>query len=109
MKLWAPQLAHQLLCLFCDNQAAVTIFQVSRGKDLFLQACARDIWQRCAQWDITLAVGHILGPYLQETADALSRYHLGPTYRDRVFSLLKDKSISVHLVPDHLFTLSDDV
>ena len=30
------------------------------------------------------------------------------TYRDRVSSLPKDKGISLHPVPDHLFTLSDN-
>ena len=109
IKLWAPQFVHQLLHLFCNNQATVTIFQAGWGKDAFLHACARDIWQTCVQWDITLAVGHIPGAHLQETVDALSQYHLGPTYRDMVSSLISDKGISVYQVPDHLFTLSDDV
>ena len=39
IKLWTTQFAHQLLHLFCDNQATVTIFQASWGKDAFLQAC----------------------------------------------------------------------
>ena len=43
IKLWAPQFVHQLIHLFCDNQAAVTIFQAGQGKDAFLQACSRDM------------------------------------------------------------------
>ena len=109
IKLWAPQFMYQLIHLFCDNQAAVTIFQACRGKDAFLQTCAREIWQTCTQWDITLTVSHIPGAHLQETANALSRYHLGQPYQDRVSSLIADKGISLHSVPDHLFTLSDDV
>ena len=72
IKLWAVQFMHQLLHLFCDNQATVTIFQASQGKDSFLPACTRDIRQTCAQWDIALAVGHLQGAQLQETADTLS-------------------------------------
>ena len=109
IKLWAPHYMHQLIHLFCDNQATVTIFQAGWGKDAFFQACTRDIWQTCVQWVITLAVGHIPGGHLQETADALSRYHLGQPYQDRVSSLIIDKGISHHSVPDHLFTLSDEV
>ena len=30
IKLWAPQFDHQLLHLFCNNQAAVSIFQVGQ-------------------------------------------------------------------------------
>ena len=63
----------------------------------------------CTQWDITFAVGHIPGAHLQETADTLSRFHLGQTYWDRVASLIADKGIHLHSVPDHLLTLPDDV
>ena len=82
----APHFVHQLIHLYCDNQAAVNIFQAGRGKDDFLQAYLRDIWQMCAQWDISFAVGHIPCAYLQKSADALSCYHLGQPYQDRVSS-----------------------
>ena len=109
IKLWDPQLIHQLLHLFCDNKVVVIIFQAGSGKDPFLKDCAMAIWQTCTQWDTTLVFRHILGASLQDTADTISRYNLGPTYRDRVSSLLKDKGIYLHPVPGHLFTLSDDV
>ena len=107
--LCTPQFAHQLFHLFCNNEDAVTIFQADNGKVPFRQACTRDIWQVYAQRDITLKVGHILVELLSDTADDLRRYHLGQTYRDRVSSLPHDKSISLHAVPDHRFTLSDKI
>ena len=55
----------------------MAIFQVGRGRDAFIQACAREVWLTCAAWDITLAVGHVAGTMLEATADALSRFHLG--------------------------------
>ena len=55
-----------------------------------------------------LTAGRAYLASLQDTDDALSQYHLGPTYRDRVSSLIKDKGISFHPVRDHLFTLSDE-
>ena len=61
------------------------------------------------QWDITLAVDHIQGASLQETDDALSRYHLGSPYMDMLYLLLTDKGVSLHPIPAHLFTLSNDV
>ena len=103
IKLWAPQFVHHLIHLFCDKQAAITIFQA------FLQAFPRDIWLTCGQRDITLAVGNIPGAHLQETADTLNCYHLDQPYQDRVSSLIADKGISLHSVPNHLFTFSDDV
>ena len=60
-----------------------------------------------AAWDVTLAVGHVLEGSLTSTADALSRWHLGQPYKDRVGILLKD-DISCINVPDELVYLSDD-
>ena len=88
---------------------AVAIFQAGRGRDLFIQACARELWLTCAAWDITLAVGHVSGTFLEDTADALSRDHLGQPYRGRVEAMLASQGMACVSVPDHLFTLSDDL
>ena len=58
-------------------------------------------------WDITPAVGHILGVNLTATANTLTRWHLGTIYRDRVSTLVKDKGITLYPVPGELFTLSN--
>ena len=59
--------------------------------DPFQQACARKMWLTCAIWDITLAVGHMAGESPTDTADALSGWHLGQMYMDRVSVLVKDR------------------
>ena len=109
IKLWAPSFSNCLLHLFSDNAKAVAIFQAGRGRDCFLQPCAREIWLTCAVWDITLAVGHVPGDSLTGTADALSRYHLGQVYKDMVHLLLSDHDITCTPVPSSLFLLSDDL
>ena len=103
IKLWAPSFSNCLLHLFSDNPTAVAIFHVGRGRDCFLQACAREIWLTCAVWDITLAVGHVL----TGMADALSRYHLGQIYKDKVQLLLSDNNITCTRVPPSLFLSND--
>ena len=75
----------------------------------FIQACVRDIGLTCATWDITLAVGHVPGTSLSDTADAFSRWHLGQSYRDKVAALLLEKHLSCIDVPDVLFSLSKDL
>ena len=47
LRLWAPQLAHKLVHLFSGNATAVSIFQLGRGHDEFIQACAREVWSTC--------------------------------------------------------------
>ena len=70
IRLWEPQLAHKLVHLFSDNATVVSIFQVGRGRDEFIQACAREVRITCATWDITKVVGHIPGTHFSDTADA---------------------------------------
>ena len=72
VQIWAPIFTKQLVYLFSDNSTAVTIFQAGKGKDPFIQACAREIWLTCTAWDVTMAVGHVLGASLSDTTDSLS-------------------------------------
>ena len=77
----------------------VSIFQVGRC-DEFIQACASEVWITCATWDITLVVGHILGTHLSDTADALSKWHLGNCYTDKVDSLVNCNGPTLHPIPE---------
>ena len=109
LKLWNPILSHRRVHLFCDNAAAVCIFQVGESHDPFLQRYARDIWLTYATWDIALAISHIPGERLRHTADALSRYHLGAVYRKRVHHLEVDSHFKFHNVLDSLFFLPTNI
>ena len=86
----------------------VAIFKGSKGWDPFLQACVREIWLTCAIWDVTLAVGHVSGVSLTSTADALSHWHLGQVYKNKVRVLLEDNYITCIHVPEEVFHLSND-
>ena len=94
VQLWALNLIHKLFHLCCQQISPVSIFQAGRGRDDFIQACAREVWITCATWDITLVVGHIPGAQLATTADALSHWHLGQTFKNKVASLLTAKGLS---------------
>ena len=109
VKLWTPRLSHQLVHLYSDNATAVAIFQAGRGRDEFIQACSREVWITCATWVYTLVVGHIPGSCLADTVDALSRWHLGQGFRDRVASLIASQGLHLHTVPDTLFVKPDTV
>jgi hypothetical protein len=95
LKLWAPDLTGRLVHLYSDSSTAVAVMQMGRGRDPFLQTCAREAWLTAALHDITLEVRHIPGEELLETADALSRQHLGGQFRERVEHL---KSTGIQMV-----------
>ena len=83
-KLWASHMVHKFIHLYSDNATAVVIFHAGRGRDEFIQTCAREVWIMCATWEITQVVGHIPGLCLADTVDALSGCHLGQGFRDKV-------------------------
>ena len=92
--------------LYCDNEMAVNIFQAGHGKDTFIQACTRPLWFICATHYITLAVGHIAGEHFTSSAAALSRWHMGQHYKDRVNMLIQDKGVNIVNVPSDAFEIS---
>ncbi len=106
LNLWAPGLKGKLVHLHSDSATAVAIMQAGRGRDAFLQACAREAWLTAAIHDLTLVVSHIPGRELQDTADALSREQLGEPFVGRVAALLASGVNRVSM-PRACFTLSD--
>ena len=109
LRLWAHLFSHQLVHLFSDNAAAVSIFKAGQGRDPFLQQCARDIWLTCTKWDISLAIGHVPRDQLKDTANALSHWHLDSVYRDQVSKLVSVGDVTMYQVPDDVFSLSNDI
>ena len=105
LKLWGPQLAGKKVSLHCDSATAVDVLQAGRGRDHYIQHCAREVWLLTARLDIDLSMQHVSGEQLRDSANALSRRHLGAPYQQRVTELEQQR---VHLVsPDpHLLKLS---
>ena len=109
VKVWVLNFTEQLVHLFSGTSTAVAIFQAGKGKDPFIQACAREIWLVCTAWDVTLAVDQVCGASLSDTADALSHWHLGQSYKDKVEALFIDNGITRINAPDELFQLSNNL
>ena len=75
------------MVLHSDSITAVAVFQVGLCRELFVQACTREIWWICAINGITLSVVHTLGDQLTDTVDVLSGDHLGSVFMDKVHQL----------------------
>ena len=108
IKLWAPMLAGRRVRLHSDSSTAMAIIHAGKGRNGHFQACARELWMACAVHDITLTFTHTPGDSLVSTADALSRYHLGGVYQDRVQRLVR-AGVKILTVSDELFSLSADL
>jgi hypothetical protein len=106
LKQWGPQLTGKAVTLHCDSATAVAVLQLGKGRDPFVQQCARELWLTTAIQDIQLKVEHVPGEQLALTADALSRYHLGPIYRKRVQELIKLSNVQLTPPRQGIFQLS---
>lgn len=72
LKLWSKLYAQHIICIFCDNIAAVSVLNHGRCRDSVMLSCAREIWFLCATHNIDLRVSHKPGKDMS-SADALSR------------------------------------
>ena len=77
----------------CDNQAAVAALRTGRARNKVLQECARAAWMAQALLGVDISYDHIPGKD-NETADALSRFHLSTTDEHRADSLVAYYSLS---------------
>ena len=108
LKTWAQCLQGCLVHLHTDNNTAAAIFQLGRGRDSYIQACARELWLICAVNDIMLVVSHVPGESLTETVDALSRFHLGQPFQGRVQRLVM-QGVRLVKIAHNPFQLSDEL
>ena len=73
LRLFGQLWSHKKIEVHCDNQAVVTVLKSGKTRDVFLAACARNIWCLTAVHDIDVQYSHIRGASNQ-LADILSRW-----------------------------------
>jgi hypothetical protein len=91
LRTWANKFRHRTVLVWCNNAAAVSILQTSKGSDKILQAIARNIWLLSAIYDINLVCEHIPGGS-NHIADLLSRWHSHRAPVADLYKLLNDQT-----------------
>ena len=81
LKVWAKDWAGQRVRVKCDDDNACVAIQTGRSRDVFMQACVRELFLWCARFDVELVATHCPGVDIGR-ADARSRAHTGKKYRD---------------------------
>ena len=107
LRIWAHYWRDTVVSIKCDNMAVVAILNSLKSKDLFLLACARNIWAITAKFNITLRVTHISGKR-NVLADILSRWYTKARFNDLVVQYLKN-SCTWFMVPEHYLQLNWDI
>ena len=108
LEIWVQHLHGCLVHLHTDNNTVAAIFQLCRGRDSYVQACARELWLMCAHADITLVVSHVPGESLTETADALSHFHMVQPFKG-VVQCLVAQGVQLVKTAHNAFQLSDEL
>ena len=106
LKVWRRQWAGYRVCIWSDNSNACIAVQTGRTKDDYMQDCVREIFLYTAAADIELHVRHRPGTELIR-ADALSRAHTDPRYRDWIARDPVLSSATEIVVPDRYFELDN--
>ncbi len=60
-KVWGPHWKGKRVIVNCDNEASVTVINTGRSKDLFLQACLRELVLIADRHNFEIRAIHISG------------------------------------------------
>jgi hypothetical protein len=101
LRMWARKFKHAKVKIFCDNAAAVSVFQTHRAADKILQAIARNIWLLASIWDIKLRIEHIPGKD-NVVADLLSRWRTCTNPVAKLYVALNDIPCMYQVKPNDL-------
>ena len=87
LRVWGHKWTRKKIMIHCDNQAVVTVITTGKTKDPLLAAITRNVAMFTANLDINLKIVHIPGKK-NIVADALSRVHSHPQYKERLLTLV---------------------
>ena len=78
---WKSQFANKNILIYCDNTSTVDILKSGRASCPFMQFCLREIRFHSAQFNFRVRAVHLRGVD-NHLSDALSRWHLHPSFQD---------------------------
>ena len=81
VKLWAGALSCKKINFYCDNMTSVMVLQSGRTRDIFLQACVREILFIASKFNFELCAVHLPGAD-NRLPDYLSRWHLHGKFKN---------------------------
>ena len=93
------------ITVFCDNMAAVHVFQTGRGQNKAILEAARAAWMVQALFQISIEYRHIPG-HLNTLADALSRAHISDKHATLAHEIMIHEQLYRVHPCDHVLKLT---
>ena len=80
LKLWGNRFKGKRVCVYCDNEASVTVLNTGRSRDVFMQQCLREVCFLAAVGEFEVRAVHLPGVD-NCIPDLLSRWDNSGYYR----------------------------
>ncbi len=104
-KIWGRYWAGKRILVNCDNDASVVVMNSGRTRDVFMQACLRELEFAAASYQFEIKGVHIPG-VSNRIPDALSRWSLGAEQEKRFWELIGNDPATEVFVYEGLFSFS---
>ena len=106
-KVWGRFWKGMRILVQCDNEVSVVVMNCGRTKDVFLQACLRELEFIVARHKFEIRAIHIPG-VSNRLPDALSRWSLSEAHQNQFWSLMGDRQVEEIYIYEGLFSFSHD-
>lgn len=107
IKLWGHLWKGKKILIKCDNLSSVLVLNSGRTKDVFLQACMREIAFLASIGEFEIHGTHVLGTQ-NRIPDLLSRWDLDIRYQNAFLKMNDTLQLMEVEVPKELFLFSHD-
>ena len=106
LKMWTQRWSGWTVQIYCDNLNSVCVLQSGKSRDVYMRACAREVFLLTAANDIDVQICHRPGLSMV-WADALSREHTHPKFAKLVREDPHLAAAERLTVPPELFDISN--
>ena len=96
---WKSQFTNKNILIYCDNTSTVDILKSGRASCPFMQSCLREIRFHSTQFNFRVRAVHLRGVD-NRLSDALSRWHLHPSFRDIFLKETQDMHLTETFATD---------
>ena len=98
LKVWGQRLRGKHIVIYSDNQSVVSVINSGAAKNLFLQACSREIMWLAAKGSFEIKAAYI-NTKCNVIPDLLSRWPMGGGLRRKFLEIRKDMGLRRTKIP----------
>ena len=107
IKMWGKTLSNRNLLMYCDNQVTVETVNHGQAKNVFAQACLRELIWLSASHNLWIKLCYVESKQ-NSISDCLSRWNVDHRCQEEFFKLTEGWELRETVVPDSAFAFTHD-